>query len=60
MLIGASLTDVQMQITPRVPYQYGSGAALSKQYLAGVGYVVAKARHVPVYPVLTHHSDNHK
>ncbi|GEM_PF-7110204 len=60
MLIGASLTDVQMQKMPRGPYHYGSGAALSKLFIAGVEYVVAKACPVPFHPAATHHSDNHK
>jgi len=60
MLIGASLNDVQMQKMPRAPYHYGSRAALSKLFIAGVGYLIALLRHVPFHPAETHHSDNHK
>ena len=60
MLIGASLYDVQMQKMPRAPYHYGSGAALSKLFIAGVGYLIALVRHAPIHPAETHHSDNHK
>jgi hypothetical protein len=50
MLIGASLNDVQMQKMPRAPYHYGSGAALSKLFIAGGGYLIALVRHVPYIP----------
>ena len=60
MLIGASLFDVQMHKTPRLPYVCGPRAVLSKLLFAGLGYVIAVACHVLLCPVVTQYSDNQK